>query len=62
LPVAKDKPLQIVQPSKGGKDHLYRARLLNFTSQEAQSACAELHKKKIECSVIPPTKIKVAAR
>jgi len=62
LPVAKDKPLQIVQPSKGGKDHLYRARLLNFTSQEAQTACAALHKKKIECSVIPPTRIKVAAR
>jgi hypothetical protein len=53
--------LQIVQPSKAGKDHLYRPRLLNFTPQEAQGACAALHKKRLECSVVPPT-VKVAAR
>jgi D-alanyl-D-alanine carboxypeptidase len=62
LPVARGKPLQIVQPSKGGKDRLYRARLLNFTPEEAQSACAALHKKKIVCSVVPPTAIRVAGR
>ena len=61
LPVARGKPLQIVQPSKAGKDRLYRARLLNFTLQEAQGACAALHKNRIECSVVPPT-VKVAAR
>ena len=61
VPVASGKPMQIVQPSKGGKDHFYRARLLNFTPQEAQRACAALHKKKIECSVVPPI-VKVAAR
>jgi D-alanyl-D-alanine carboxypeptidase len=59
---AKGKPVQIVQPSKGGKDHLYRARLLNFSPQEAQNACAALHKKKIECSVVPPAPLKVAIR
>jgi D-alanyl-D-alanine carboxypeptidase len=62
LASARGKPVQIVQPAKGGKDHFYRARLLNFTPQEAQSACAALHKKKIECSVVPPTAVKVAAR
>jgi D-alanyl-D-alanine carboxypeptidase len=62
LPVAKGKPVQIVQPSKAGKDRLYRARLLNFTPQEAQNACAALHKKKIACVVIPPTGVKVVAR
>ena len=62
LPVAKGKPFHIVRPSKSGKDHLYRARLLNFTPQEAQGACAALHKKRIECSVLPPTPVKVAAR
>ena len=61
LPVASGKPMQIVQPSKSGKDHFYRARLLNFTPQEAQRACAALHKKRIECSVVPPT-VKVAFR
>jgi D-alanyl-D-alanine carboxypeptidase len=60
LPPARGKPVQIIQPSKN-KDHLYRARLLNFTPQEAQSACMALHKKRIECSVVPPT-MKVAAR
>ncbi len=59
LPVAKGKPMQIVEPAK---THLYRARLLNFTPHEAQSACALLHKKKLECSVVPPTTLKVAAR
>ena len=62
LPAARGKPLQIVQPSKSRKDHLYRARLLNFTPQEAQGACAALHKKRIECSVVPPTPVKVATR
>ncbi len=62
LPGAKGKPVQIVQPSKGGKEHVYRARLLNFSPQEAQDACAALHKKKIECSVVPPAPVKVAIR
>jgi D-alanyl-D-alanine carboxypeptidase len=62
LPVARGKPMQIVEPGKTAKSHLYRARLLNFTPREAQSACALLHKKKLECSVVPPTTLKVAAR
>src|SRR5215831_6195748 len=61
LPAASGKPVQIVQPSKSGKDHFYRARLLNFTPQDAQRACAALHKRKIECSVVAPA-VKVAAR
>jgi D-alanyl-D-alanine carboxypeptidase len=62
LPVAKGKPLQIVDPSKAAKTRLYRARLLNFTPQQAASACALLRKKKLECSVVPPPALKVAAR
>lgn len=62
VPAARGKPMQIVQPSKGGKEHLYRARLLNFSPQEAQAACAALHKKKVECSVVPPPPVKVAIR
>jgi D-alanyl-D-alanine carboxypeptidase len=61
IPVAKGKPVQIVQPGKGGKVRLYRARLLNFTPAEAHSACAALHKKKIACSVVPPAGMRVAA-
>jgi D-alanyl-D-alanine carboxypeptidase len=60
LPVAKGKPMQIVEPGKTTKTRLYRARLLNFTPREAQSACASLHKKKLECTVVPPTTLKVA--
>jgi len=59
LPVAKGKPVQITQPSRA-KDRLYRARLLNFSQPEAQSACAALHKKRMECSIVPPI-MKVAA-
>jgi len=57
----KGKPVQIVQPSKSGKNRWYRARLLNFTAQEAQSACAALRKKKLACSVLSPGAVKVAA-
>ena len=62
LSVAKGKPVQIVEPGKATKIRLYRARLLNFTPREAQSACALLHKKKIACAVVSPTILKVAAR
>ena len=62
VPAARGKPVQIVQPSKGGKERVYRARLLNFSPQEAQGACAALHKKKVECSVVPPPPVKVAIR
>ena len=62
LPAASGKPVQILQPSKSGKDHFYRARLLNFTAQEAHHACTALHKKKVECSVVAPSAPKMAAR
>ncbi len=61
VPGARGKPVQIVPPSKGGKEHVYRARLLNFSPQEAQDTCAALHKKKIDCSVVPAP-VKVAIR
>ena len=62
VPGARGKPVQIVQPSKGGKGLVYRARLLNFSPQEAHGTCAALHKKKIDCSVVPPPPVKVAIR
>ena len=58
----KGRPVQIVEPTKAGKERVYRARLLNFTPQEAWSACIALHKRKIECSVVPATSLKVAAQ
>jgi D-alanyl-D-alanine carboxypeptidase len=58
----KARPVQIVGPAKTDKERVYRARLLNFTPQQAWSACNALHKKKIECSVIPATGLKVATR
>lgn len=62
LPLIAGKPSQIVHYSKTGKDHFYRARLLDFTPQEAERACAALRKKSMECSVVPPPAVKVAAR
>jgi D-alanyl-D-alanine carboxypeptidase len=62
LPIAKGKPVHIVEPGWASKAPLYRARLLNFSPREAQSACALLHKKKMECSVVSPTVLKVADR
>ncbi len=62
LPIAKGKPLHIVEPGWATKARLYRARLLNFSPREAQSACALLHKKNLECTVVSPTILKVANR
>ncbi len=62
LPVAKGKPLRIVDSGKAAQTRLYRARLLDFTPREAQTACAQLHKKKLECFVVRPTMLNVAAR
>ena len=62
LPAVKGKPHQIIAPAKGDREHLYRARLLHFTGKSAQAACAELHKKKIACSVIHPGGLKVASQ
>jgi hypothetical protein len=54
LAVAKGKPARIVESGRTTKDRLYRARLLDLTPHQAQSACAALHKKNIECMVVPP--------
>jgi len=62
LAVAKGKPVQIMGPAKADKDRFYRARLLNFTSQEAWSACVALRKKDVECTVVSPAGLKVANR
>ncbi|HEY3911853.1 MAG TPA: D-alanyl-D-alanine carboxypeptidase [Stellaceae bacterium] len=62
LPVARGKPLQIVDPGRAAKSRVYRARLLDFTPREAETACAQLHKKRIECFVVRPTVLNLAAR
>jgi D-alanyl-D-alanine carboxypeptidase len=59
---AKGKALQIIEPAKADKERLYRARLLNFTPQDAWSTCIALHKRNIECSVVSPVGLKVANR
>jgi D-alanyl-D-alanine carboxypeptidase len=62
LPIAKGKPVHIVEPGWATRARLYRARLLNFSPREAQTACTQLHKKNIPCAVISPTVLKVADR
>jgi D-alanyl-D-alanine carboxypeptidase len=61
LAVAKGKPTQIVESGRTAKARLYRARLLDLTAREAQSACAALHKKRLQCVVVPPP-LRVANR
>ena len=54
VPAARGKQPQIVPPPAGEKPALYRARLFPFTSKTAEAACAALHKKKIDCSIVRP--------
>ena len=54
LPVAKGKPAVILDPAKTDTERLYRARLVNFTKQEANAVCSSLHKRHLKCSVVAP--------
>lgn len=54
LPAAKGKPVQILDPAKTDTERLYRARLVNFTKPEANAVCKALHKRHMNCSVVPP--------
>jgi D-alanyl-D-alanine carboxypeptidase len=57
---ARGKQPQILAPA--GSERLYRARLLYFSPQAGRTACGELHKQHIDCSVVPATGVKVASR
>jgi D-alanyl-D-alanine carboxypeptidase len=57
---ARGKEAQILAPSGG--DRLYRARLVHFSAQGARAACAEMHKQHYDCTIVPPTGVKVASR
>ncbi len=62
LPVARGKPVQIVGWGKTANAQLYRARLLNLTPLEAQTACAALHRKGLECAIVAPSPLRFADR
>ncbi|HTV43915.1 MAG TPA: D-alanyl-D-alanine carboxypeptidase family protein [Stellaceae bacterium] len=57
LPVAKGKPMQVLDPARGARTRLYRARLLDLTPAQAESACAQLHRKGLECAVVRPLRV-----
>jgi D-alanyl-D-alanine carboxypeptidase len=59
LAFARGKQAQILAPA--GSVHLYRARLLYFTAAAARTACGELHRQHINCSVVPAG-VNVASR
>ena len=52
LPLTRGKQTQVMSPTRGEKPALYRAQIYPFTAKAAQAACAALHKKGIECSVV----------
>ncbi|HEV8680971.1 MAG TPA: D-alanyl-D-alanine carboxypeptidase [Stellaceae bacterium] len=62
LTVAKGKPHQVLAPAKSDRSRLYRAQLLHFTEKGAQAACAELRRKRMACSIVPPSALKLAAK
>jgi len=61
LRLTQGKPQQIVPPSKSERNGFYRARLLHFSSKEAHTACAALHRKGIACEVVRPDALKYAS-
>ncbi len=54
LSPVKGKPSQIVESGQRARARVYKARLLDFTPQQAQIACIALHKMSMRCLVIPP--------
>jgi cell division protein FtsN len=61
LAAVKGKPSQIIESGQTAKARVYKARLLDFTPQQAQIACIALHKISIQCLVIPPP-LRIAGR
>jgi D-alanyl-D-alanine carboxypeptidase len=57
LPSARGRAVRVVVPSRAAKEHVFRARIVNFTEREAQTACRELHHKHKSCAVIAPEAI-----
>ena len=58
----RGKPHEVVVPGRGDPSRLYRALLTHFTQKGAQTACGELHKKGIACSIVRPGALKVASQ
>lgn len=58
----RGKPREVLAPARGEANRLYRALLTHFTQKGAQSACGELHKKGIACSVVRPGALRVASQ
>jgi D-alanyl-D-alanine carboxypeptidase len=54
-PAGHGKQQEVLKPTSGEKPALYRARLVPFTPKAAEAACAALHKKKIDCTVVKPS-------
>ncbi|MGE0259584.1 MAG: serine hydrolase [Alphaproteobacteria bacterium] len=50
--VLTGKPQQVLAPAKSERRGLYRVRVLSFSESGARNACAELKKRKIECTVV----------
>lgn len=59
LALAKGKQSQVLAPA--GRERLYRARLVYFTEPAARTACGELRRQHLACSVTPAS-VKVASR
>lgn len=58
----RGKPSQVLAPARSERPRLYRARLLNFTAKGAEAACAELHHRRMACTIVRPASVKVASR
>jgi D-alanyl-D-alanine carboxypeptidase len=62
MPVARGKPTEVEEPAPRASDRLYRARVLHFTAKGAQAACADLRRRKIACTIVRPSGVRVASR
>jgi D-alanyl-D-alanine carboxypeptidase len=58
----RGKPREVLAPAKGESNRLYRAFLTHFSQKGAQTACGELHKKGIACTVVRPGALRVASQ
>jgi D-alanyl-D-alanine carboxypeptidase len=54
IPDAKAHVVHVVDPPRGEKEKMFRARLVHFTHHDALAACRVLHKVHHSCAVISP--------
>jgi D-alanyl-D-alanine carboxypeptidase len=62
VPGGRHHAVEVIGSASPDKEHLYRARVANFSERQAEAACRSLHKRHQVCTLIAPEAARMASR